>query len=87
MKQSKTLIKELRQELHYHQTMVRVDLKSARAGIHKCRELGAKMRALQNGQAVEQTRAADLLNCPQCGEELHNGYCSNCKAAFEIASG
>ena len=31
-------------------------------------------------------RAADLLNCPQCEGELHNGYCSHCKAAFEIAS-
>jgi len=31
-------------------------------------------------------RAADLLVCPQCWRELHNGYCPHCKAAFEIAS-
>lgn len=32
-------------------------------------------------------REPDLLNCPQCGGKLHNGYCQNCKAAFEIVSG
>ena len=37
-------------------------------------------------EAAQQTRAADLLNCPQCQRELHNGYCSHCKAAFESAS-
>jgi ATP-dependent Clp protease adapter protein ClpS len=30
-------------------------------------------------------RALDGLVCPQCLRELHNGYCSHCKAAFEIA--
>jgi len=49
MKKSKTLIKELRQELHYHQQMVRVDLRSLKAGIAKCKEIGAKMRKLQKG--------------------------------------
>ena len=49
MKTSKTLIKELRQNLNYHQMMVRVDLNAARAGVRKCKEIAAKMRALQNG--------------------------------------
>lgn len=53
MKQNKTLIKKLRQDLHYHQMMVRVDLRAARAGVRKCKELGEQMRAWQNGQAVE----------------------------------
>ncbi len=86
MKQNKTLIKELRQELHYHQMMVRVDLNAARAGVRRCREIGAKMRALQNGQAVEHRFAADkgrcgashhtrlyvsgLQICDRCGEPL-----------------
>lgn len=50
MKQNKTLIKELRQELRYHQMMVRVDLNAARAGIRKCKEIAAKMRELQKGK-------------------------------------
>jgi hypothetical protein len=47
MKTSKTKIKELRQELHFHQMMVRVDLRAARAGVAKCKEIAAKMRELQ----------------------------------------
>jgi len=47
MKTTKTLIKELRRDLHYHQTMVRVDLNAARAGVRKCKEIAAKMRRLQ----------------------------------------
>lgn len=53
MKQNKTLIKELRQELRYHQMMNRVDLRAARAGVRKCKELGQQMRDLQSGKAVE----------------------------------
>ena len=53
MKTNKTLIKELRQDLHYHQTMVRVDLRAVRAGVRKCKELGQQMRDLQSGKAVE----------------------------------
>jgi hypothetical protein len=47
MKTNKTLIKELRQELHFHQMMNRVDLRAYRAGVRKCKELAAKMRELQ----------------------------------------
>jgi len=50
MKQTKTLIKDLRRELHYHQQMVRVDLRAVRAGIARCKEIGAQMRALQKGK-------------------------------------
>ena len=28
-------------------------------------------------------RAVDLLSCPQCEGDLHNGYCQKCKAVFE----
>lgn len=47
MKTNKTLIKELRQELRYHQMMNRVDLRAYRAGVRKCKEIAAKMRELQ----------------------------------------
>jgi len=47
MKTNKTLIKELRQELRYHQTMVRVDIRAAKSGMKKCKEIAAKMRVLQ----------------------------------------
>lgn len=40
-------LKELRQDLHYYQMMVRVDLHAARAGMEKCREIAKKMRELQ----------------------------------------
>jgi hypothetical protein len=49
MKKNKTLIKEIRKDLHYHQMMVRVDLRAARRGMQKCRELAEKMRRLQKG--------------------------------------
>jgi hypothetical protein len=49
MKKNKTLIKELRVELRYHQQMVRVDLRALKAGIAKCKEIGARMRELQKG--------------------------------------
>lgn len=47
MKQPKTLIKELRQELRYYQTMARVDARALRAAREKCKQIGAKMRKLQ----------------------------------------
>lgn len=50
MKQSKTLIKELRKELHYQQLMLRVDLRAVKAGIARCKEIGARMRALQKAK-------------------------------------
>jgi hypothetical protein len=49
VKTNKTLIKELRQKLRYHQQMNRVDLRAYRAGIRKCKEIAAEMRALQKG--------------------------------------
>jgi hypothetical protein len=49
MKQNKTLIKELRVQLRYHQQMLRVDIRAVRAGVKKCKEIGAKMRELQKG--------------------------------------
>lgn len=53
MKQNKTLIKELRRDLHYHQMMVRIDLRAVRAGVRKCKELGEQMRDLQSGKTIE----------------------------------
>jgi hypothetical protein len=47
VKQPQTQIRELRQELRYHQEMVRVDLRALKAGIRKCKEIAAKMRELQ----------------------------------------
>jgi bifunctional ADP-heptose synthase (sugar kinase/adenylyltransferase) len=49
MKTNKTLIKELRVELRYHQQLLRVDIRAVKAGIAKCKEIGAKMRELQKG--------------------------------------
>jgi hypothetical protein len=46
-KTNKTLIKELRVELRYHQQMVRIDVRVLKAGIAKCKEIAAKMRELQ----------------------------------------
>lgn len=37
-------------------------------------------------EALQQCVQADLLICPQCGDELHMGYCARCKSAFEIAN-
>jgi hypothetical protein len=48
MRKPKTIIKELRQELHYHQMMVRVDIQAVRAGMKKCKEIAAKMREAQS---------------------------------------
>ena len=64
MKQNKTLIKELRQELRYHQMMNRVDLRAYRAGVRKCKEIAAKMRALQNGQATQQNMQRTVGTVP-----------------------
>ena len=50
MKTSKTIIKELRKELHYHQMMVRVDIRSVCAGIDKCKEIATKMRKEQRSK-------------------------------------
>ena len=47
MKKNATLIKELREELRYWQQMARIDAKSLAGSRKKCKEIGAKMRALQ----------------------------------------
>jgi hypothetical protein len=47
MKTNKTLIKELKRDLHYYQMMVRIDLRVARTGMEKCKEIARRMRALQ----------------------------------------
>lgn len=49
MKTNKTLIKELRAELHHWQMMYRMDLKSLARTKAKVKEIAAKMRALQKG--------------------------------------
>lgn len=47
MKTTRTQIRELKTELHYHQQMVRVDIRAVRAGMAKCRAIAARMRELQ----------------------------------------
>jgi len=47
MKQNKTLIKELRAELHYWQMIARMDARSLKATRAKCKEIATKMRELQ----------------------------------------
>lgn len=47
MKTNKTLIKELRAELHYWQMQVRMDMKSLESTKERAREIAAKMRKLQ----------------------------------------
>lgn len=79
MKQNKTRIKELRQELHYYQEMVRVDLRAVRAGIRKCKELGEQMRALQNGQATQHRLQSDVRHCGACGMEIPSEMDLNCR--------
>lgn len=41
------LLKKLKEELRYHQMMVRVDLRALKAGREKCKEIGAEMRKIQ----------------------------------------
>ena len=48
-KKNKTLLKELRAELHYWQMRVRMDIRSLERTKEKVKEIGAKMRALQKG--------------------------------------
>lgn len=49
MKQNKTRIKELRQELHHWQMNARIELRWYRMSTGKCREIAAQMRKLQAG--------------------------------------
>jgi len=56
MKKNKTLIKELRKELHYHQQMLRVDVICLKLGIAKVKEIAKEMRRLQR-EIQEQGKA------------------------------
>jgi hypothetical protein len=47
MKTKKTLLKELRAELHYWQSRVRMDIASLERTKQRAREIAAKMRAVQ----------------------------------------
>jgi hypothetical protein len=47
MKRNETLLRELREELRYWQGMARIDAHSLIGSRNKCKEIGAKMRALQ----------------------------------------
>jgi hypothetical protein len=47
MKTKKTVLGELRKELRYYQTMVRVDIRALKAAAAKCKEIGKKMRGVQ----------------------------------------
>ena len=78
MKTNKTLIKELRRELHYQQMMLRVDLRAVKAGVAKCKEIGAKMRALQSGSQLTM-RAADSGDSPASKPVSSDGgaYCEH----------
>jgi hypothetical protein len=55
---NKSRLRELREELHYYQEMVRVDIRAVRAGMRKCKEIGAKMIDLQP-RPTPQLRPAD----------------------------
>lgn len=46
-KRPQTKIKELAEDLHYHQMMNRVDLASYRLGAKKVKQIAAEMRKLQ----------------------------------------
>jgi hypothetical protein len=65
MKQNKTLIKELREELRYWQQMARIEARWLAGSRQKCKEIGAKMRALQPEPERHLTpRAADWRPAP-----------------------
>ncbi len=49
MKKNKTLLKELRKELHYWQMRYRQDVWSLENTRVKCKLIGEKMRELQKG--------------------------------------
>lgn len=50
MKKNKTLIKELREQLHYWQMMARIEARCLRATREKCKVIGAQMRKLRAGE-------------------------------------
>jgi beta-xylosidase len=52
MKQTKTVLKELRQELRYWQGRVRMDIKSLERTKDRCKFFASLMRKVQNGEAI-----------------------------------
>lgn len=56
MKKASTEIREMKRELHYHQMMVRMDLRAAKAGMAKCKEIAARMRKIQKGDGRGEDR-------------------------------
>jgi hypothetical protein len=74
MKKNSTLLRELREELHYYQVMNLVTLRQWRAGVRKCKEIGAKMRALQSPDIYCTCKPAAVLwlriaeDCHKCGK-------------------
>jgi hypothetical protein len=53
MKTNKTLLKELRAELHHWQMIARMDARSLKRTREKCKEIATKMRALQAHQTLD----------------------------------
>ncbi len=53
MKTNKTLLKELRAELHYWQMMARMDARSLVRTREKCKEIATKMRGLQAHKTLD----------------------------------
>jgi hypothetical protein len=49
MKKKSTILKEIRQELHYWQGRVRMDYKSYLRAVEKVKEVARKMREVQKG--------------------------------------
>lgn len=49
VKTNKTLLKELRAELHHWQMIARMEAKGLKATREKCKKIGARMRKLQKG--------------------------------------
>jgi hypothetical protein len=47
MKTPKTILKELRAELHYWQAVARIETRSLKATKEKCKQIGKKMRKIQ----------------------------------------
>ena len=61
MKQTKTILKELRQELRYWQGRVRMDVKSLERTKDKCKEIATQMRQVQSGEPFRY-QGADFEN-------------------------
>jgi len=52
-----------------------------------CHNCGMAHARTCNIESNPTPNAVDLLtHCPDCGGELNNGFCQNCKAAYEIAN-